>query len=251
MQPYRMPGHLLFAIGMIGLGILGLIFGDFALVWQAVPEWVPGRRILAYACGVLMLASGIGLPWPRFSLPASRVLLVYLLLWLLLLRVPQLAIAPLTVVSWSGCGENLVLLAGGFALFTSGRRIAQIFFGLALIPCGLAHFAYAKATAELVPVWLPWHFGWAYFTGAAYIAAGMGVLVGIYARLAATMAAVMMSAFTLLVWIPGVAAEPKSRLQWTALFVSWAIAAAGWVVADSYADTPRLEAGNRGRKTRL
>jgi uncharacterized membrane protein YphA (DoxX/SURF4 family) len=79
----------------------------------------------------------------------------------------------------------------------------------------------------------------------------MGVLVGIYARLAATMAAVMMSAFTLLVWIPGVAAEPKSRLQWTALFVSWAIAAAGWVVADSYADTPRLEAGNRGRKTRL
>jgi hypothetical protein len=32
---------------MIGLGILALIYGDFALVWQPVAAGVPGRTALA------------------------------------------------------------------------------------------------------------------------------------------------------------------------------------------------------------
>ena len=51
----------LFAVGMIGLGILALIYGDFALVWQPVAPWVPGRTALAYGSGVLMLLCGAGL----------------------------------------------------------------------------------------------------------------------------------------------------------------------------------------------
>jgi hypothetical protein len=47
----QQPALTAFAVGMIGLGILALVYGDFAMVWQPVPDWVPGRMALAYASG--------------------------------------------------------------------------------------------------------------------------------------------------------------------------------------------------------
>jgi hypothetical protein len=45
----------------------------------------------------------------------------------------------------------------------------------------------------------------------------------------------MLSLFTLLVWAPAILAAPKTRLPWTAFFISWAIASAAWVVAQNIA----------------
>jgi uncharacterized membrane protein len=222
---------------MIGLGTVGLIYGDFADVWQLAPASVPGRQGLAYASAALMLVCGIGLLSKRTEALAARVLFPYLALLVLLLKIPVVLKAPFVEVNWQEMAEIVVLCTGGWVLFAADKRavrIAQLVFGLALIPLGLAHFVYLDLTAPLVPAWLPYHTGWAYLTGGAQIAAGFGVLLRIYPRLAAAVEAAMLSAFTGLVWIPAIFAAPTSQPTWSEFAISWAVSAGAWVVAASF-----------------
>jgi uncharacterized membrane protein len=255
-------GHAFFASTMIGLGILGLVKGNFTPVWDPVPKGLPAHLALAYLCAVISLACGIGLLWQRTAALAARVLLVWLLLWWLLFRVPAIFRAPMVEGSWFNAGETAVMIAGAWVLYTwfaadwdkqrlafatgdTGLRIARVFYGLALIPFGLGHFAYLKETARMVPAWLPWHVAWTYFFGVTFILAGIAVLIGVYARLAAALSTVQIAMFTLLVWIPIVAAGSKSAFVWSETILSVALAAGAWVVTDSYRSIPWLAVRKR------
>src|SRR5215469_12216916 len=81
------PAASLFAAGMVGLGILALIYRDFALVWQPVAPWVPARSALAVGSGLLMVLCGAGLFFRATIAWSVRVLFPYLILWALL-KVP-------------------------------------------------------------------------------------------------------------------------------------------------------------------
>ena len=87
-------GHVVFAATMIALGIFGLIQGGFTPTWTGVPMSVLGREVLAYLCAFVSLVTGIGLLWKRTAVVVAGVLLVYLLVWLLLFRAPNIFRAP-------------------------------------------------------------------------------------------------------------------------------------------------------------
>ena len=239
-----------FAATLIAIGMFGLVRGDFAPIWQPVPRDFLVRDLVAYCTALMSLGTGAGLLWPRTAALAARVLLAVLVVWTLLFRARFIVLQPLVEGTYQSLGENVVLIAAawllyarlaaaearprfGFATGAGGVRIARVLYALAMIAFGLSHFFYLNQTAPLVPGWLPWHTGWAYFTGAAYLAAAAAMLSGLCAPLAAALAALQMGLFTLLVWVPIVAAGGDAS-SWSELVVSWALTAGGWVVADSY-----------------
>jgi uncharacterized membrane protein len=255
-------GHACFAAVMIWLGAMGLSKGTFVPVWQPVPNWVPAREALAYLCAFISLASGIGLLWQRTATLAARVIFASLMVWLLALRLPNFFYqTPVVLVAWT-FGSTAVMVAAAWVLYVwfagdrdrqrLGRfagdravRIARALYGLSLIPFGLAHFMYLDATTVLIPHWLPWHAGLAYLTGAAFIAAGLAVIVGVFARLAAALSTLQLGLFGLIVWVPRVWAGAVNDFQWGEFVVTCALTAGAWVVADSYRGVPWLAVGKR------
>jgi uncharacterized membrane protein len=255
-------GHWALAATLSVLGILGLLKGDFTAVWEPVPRGVPAREPLAYLCAVISLVCGAGLCRPRTAPHAARALLAWLLLWILLFRMPGVLRAPTVVANWEGCGETVVIAAAAWMLYARwapecdrqhlefatgarGARIASVLYGLAMLAFGAAHFAYVKQTAALIPTWLPWHTRWVYLTGFTYIAAGLALLAGVAAKLAAPFSALQMGAFTLMVWVPILAAGARDAADWNEALLSWALTAAGWVVADSCRLGPSSAPGSR------
>jgi uncharacterized membrane protein len=254
------PALALFAIGLIGMGALALVYGDFALVWQPVAPWFPARTALAYASGVLMTGCGVCLFFTRTRAWALRFVLPYLVVWQML-KFPAVLAAPKMEAVYLGFGELAVLLAGGWTLFArlgdAGEtkfawaggeravRVARYYFALWIIPIGISHMLYLQPTLDLIPPWLPGKPFWAYLTGLGQIASGLGVLFGVLPRVAAWAEAIQISLYTVLIWLPAILlgnrnlgpsfAHADRRLSFTAFFISWIIAAAAWAVAQNTA----------------
>ncbi len=244
-----------FAVTLIGLGIIGLRSGGFAPIWHSAPKSLPGRADLAPLGTLLLLGCGTGLLWRAAATAAARVLCLSLLLWLLLIKLPYVLHAPAAAVSYESCAETAVLLAAAWILYAGGSgererrwlgllsgergiRLARVLYALAMIAFGTAHFAYAGYTATLVPAWLPRHTTWVYLTGGAYLAAGVGLLSGLAPRLAAVLSTLQMGLFTLLVWVPAVTHSDPTAAALSECALSWALTAGGWVVADSCSTLP-------------
>ena len=246
----------IFAIGMIALGILSVISKDFAYTWQPVPEFQPGRTVLAVICGLFMIAASIAMLFRPTVTIASRAMFLFLLAWMSL-KIPAIFVAPQIEGVWLGLGELGMLFAGGWVLLArfsglgdnaffspvtgqKGIRIAQIVFGLAVIPVGIAHIVYLNITTSLVPSWLPFRTALAWLTGAGQIACGLAILFAVLPQTAAYIEAGMLALFGFLVWGPDTwfATAPKMpgsptgpRFPLTAFLITWIIGASALLIA--------------------
>jgi uncharacterized membrane protein len=116
---------------------------------------------------------------------------------------------------------------------------------MACIEYGAAHFAYGAYTAAMVPTWLPGPMEIAYLTGAFHAAAGLGLVIGVLPRLAASLEGVMMCFFGVLVWLPSFFAHPRpawaspTEVQWSETLLTFLMASSAFIVASSLQDSSR------------
>jgi uncharacterized membrane protein len=231
---------IIFGLGALLLGSVGLIVGDFALQWQPVPAALPLRTPLAYLSAVSLLLAGGAIFFTKTARSAALSLGLFYALWVLFLHVPRVVAHPSDLSVWLGVAEIAALSAGGLAAWSlleldlSRRRmflrIVVATFGACAIIFGASHFVYAAFTATMIPSWLPWPLAWAYITGAGHVAAGLSLLTGIAARLASTLLAAMFACFVLLLHLPRVLGQPNSRVEWTMLGIALSLTGAAWII---------------------
>jgi uncharacterized membrane protein len=231
-------GARVYGVAAIMMGVAGLLWADFATGGLRIPATLPGRVLLAYAVGVLLIAGGVLINWRRVW-GAALLAAIFGIGFLLVDLVPLVMHASMFDY-WEAIAEPLALTMAGLIAFAapSSRlsRIATYVFGACLLVFGTAHFVFAKFSATFVPSYLPPNqMFWVYLTGVAAIAAGLALLSGILALLAARLLTVMYVLFGILVHTPIVLGPHPNHGNWIEFMVNLALAGAAWIVADTLA----------------
>jgi uncharacterized membrane protein YphA (DoxX/SURF4 family) len=254
-QTPRGLGWRVYGLGVMALGMVALAWGNF-LPEQPVPKGFPYRTGLAYAAAVFLLVTGAAIEWRRTVAWGAAALGTYYLLIVVILLNGRVLLANYREFgSYSGIAEQLAIVAAALIIYAASARIGaplaarltrvgQLSFGVCALLFGGAHFFYLNMTVPLVPKWLPpTQEFWAYATGVAQIAAGVAILTGVQARLAAILLTVMYASFTPLVHLPMLQADPSRYINWTENALNIALTGAAWVVADSLSRASRSRSG--------
>jgi uncharacterized membrane protein len=231
-------GARVFGVAAIMMGGAGLLWADFATGGLRIPATLPARTILAYAVAVLLIAGGALISWRR-AWGAMLLTAIFGLGFVLVDLVPLVTHAT-HFDYWEATAEPLAMTMGGLIAFAAPTsrlsRIATYVFAACLLVFGTAHFVFAKFSATFVPGYLPpSQMFWVYVTGAAAIAAGLAILSGVLALLAARLLTLMYVLFGILVHTPFVMAKPGDHNVWIEFIVNLALVGAAWIVADTLA----------------
>lgn len=244
-------GRALYATGMGVLGVQALLRSTFVPALEPVPPWLPHGvllLVLAWLGGVVLVASGAALLLGWKMRQAAIMLGLLLLLWVVLLHLPALVARPRSGGEWTGACETLALSGSAWVLagvLGSGQsvrhradrlldraaRAGRLGFSLCLPVFGVLHFIYIDYVAGVIPGWIPGPTFWGYFTGAAHIAAGLAIVSGIRARLAAVLLGVMFGSWVLILHIPRVAVRLEDPNEWCSLLIATALCGGAWLIA--------------------
>ena len=243
-------GSGLFGIGMLAFGVLNFVFAIPVLGLEPLPGWLPAQTLWTYITALLLVVGGGCVLSDRLRPRQSAIALgVLLTLWLILLQMPTLLAHLHNGSKWTSAFECLALCSAAWVLAhalsdsATGRtpwngrlrRLAdagRYGFGISLPVFGALHFIYWQYVASVIPGWIPGSpVFWAYFTGCAHIAAGLAILSGVRARLAATMLGIMFGSWVLIVHVPRVLASPRNQAEWTSLCVAIALCGGAWLMA--------------------
>lgn len=246
-------GRLVYGLAGVVLGIIGLVWQDFAAVWQPIENLGVGkaqRAVVACIFAACFLAAGAA-AIPRRTAQIGVLALGALHLLSALGWIPRVLANVRVMGIWNGLFEQLALVAAGvagYALLAPSSapwrrhtiRIGCIVFGICAISFGVTHFTAIPEVVAFTPKWIPpGPTFWAWATGVFHLAAGLAIVSGVEALLAARLLTVMCIGFGVLVWAPFLASKSGDHTTWAGNAINLCLVGAAWLIADAISRTRR------------
>lgn len=245
-------GRRIFGFAALLIGAIGLWFGQLAGVWQPTPDFAEHWNWFPYLVAAGFIVGGVAVQWRRTEALGGS-LLAALFAFFTLMWVKRILLLPLVFGTWGGAAEQLAMALPGLfiALHASWRgrwkkkpvlEVSRILFGVCAIAFGLNHFFNLDGTSDMVPGWIPpaKQF-WAIATGVADVAAGLAIVGGILAPLAARLLTLMFGSFLLFVWLPTLIGNPTDHIAWAGTAITLGLVGAACVMADALSVRGRSE----------
>jgi uncharacterized membrane protein len=211
-------GRVMFALGLIGLALIGFIMND--LIVGRPPAWPAnfgGKETFSLVLNVLLVAGCVAIIFQRQGAFAALLTAAIIFTFSFLIRyIPAIVKADPKEILWNLNGYKTLALIGGsliagvsFLRNNSPRSgkiflvVGTIFLSLFFIISGLAHFKFAGFIIDgFITSYIPFHPFWTYFCGIALIAGGVGIQIYPLRKIAALLIGIMIAGWFLLLHIP-------------------------------------------------
>ncbi len=221
-------------------GLASLAFGVITLAWHDYNGSHPLRYIV-YAAAAVQILGGAAIQFRRHAKTGAAVLGAAYLVFTLLC-VPGIVAKPQIYNSWGNFFEQFSLLTGAAIVYAHAssawspetlRRIGRILLGICVASFTLEQVFYLRATAGLVPKWIPpSQMFWAVATTVLFALAAVALLTNRAALLATRLLTMMLVMFGLLVWVPLLFSDPRNHANWSEGAETFEIAGVAWILAD-------------------
>jgi len=240
-------GRFFFAIPLIVFAVEYLARGRWQGGMPPVPPWTHGEHIFSYVAGAILLVISISLLINKEARISATILGLLFMFCVVFLHAAKhfsgiihdgnTRTRAFETFALGGAAFILAaLLSNGSSIqFRSSANpmlaiIGRYIYAFSMIIFGVQHFMYAQYIAFLIPNWMPAHLFLAYFTGTAFIAAGVAIAVHIFSRLASILLGLMFFLWVVTLHTPRVIASPPNTDELVSLFVALAFSGSSFLL---------------------
>lgn len=248
MKQLLQSGPYLFALAVIGFGLINVVTGNFPPAFMPVIQSSLLRILLVYACGILLISAGICILTNKFARTAATITAI---LFFADLLYPQLTTSLFDINNasqWTVTLELLALCSGAVILAASLHdlsrtiispavlekcsRIAPYTFAISLLGFALLHYMYADFIATIIPAWMPAHKLLNYVVLVGFVAAAASIIIHIQTRLATALLGIMFLAWVLTLHLPRCFSNPSKADEWSSLFIALAMSGIAFTLSN-------------------
>jgi uncharacterized membrane protein len=240
-------GRFFFAIPLIVFAVEYLARGRWRGGMPPVPPWTHGEHIFSYVAGAILLVISISLLINKEAGISATILGLLFMFCVVFLHAAKhfsgiihdgntrtrafetfaLGGAAFILAALLSKGSSIQFLSSANPMLAI---IGRYIYAFSMIIFGVQHFMYAQYIAFLIPNWMPAHLFLAYFTGTAFIAAGVAIAVHIFSRLASILLGLMFFLWVVTLHTPRVIASPRNTDELVSLFVALAFSGSSFLL---------------------